>query len=251
MLADSTRRLIEAAGVAVLGAMFAGAVGSVVGVGIPAAVIGGLNGAISGHRRIYGWSCSDGLIAFTLDSTWALPMTGAGLFANAIGLLKKDSGFVPGLSERRNRHVYRKGFMPRKGFAVTLGNVVGGAGDVERPRRAKLITDHEDVHVWQARWFGPFYPVLYVGWTVIGGAVGGARWLIDRRRKGDSLFDTVESAAYFLNPFEWWAYSRDDYWPPKGKVVGFGWQRPCCRPLTEAKPDRPSGLAQVVLESGS
>lgn len=246
MRAGSTRRLVEAAGAAALGAVFAGVVGSAVGVGIPTAVVGGLNGAISGYRRIYGWSCSDGLIAFTLDSTWALPMTSAGLFANAIGLLKNDSGYVPGLSERRNRHVYRRGFMPRRGFAVTLGNVIGGAGDVEQPRRAKLITDHEDVHVWQARWFGPFFPLLYVGWMVLGGVGGVVLWLVDRRRKGDSLFGTVETVAYFLNPFEWWAYSRDGYWPPKGKVVGFGWQRPCCRPLTEAKPGRPSGLAQVV-----
>ena len=247
MLAGNTRRLAEAAGVAALGAVFAGAVGSVVGVGIPAAVVAGLNGAISGYRGIYGWSRFNGLIAFTLDSTWALPMTSAGLFANTIGLHKKGSGYVPELSERRNRHVYRRGFMPRKGFATTLGNVIGGAGDVEQPRRAKLVTDHEDVHVWQARWFGPFYPVLYVGWMALGGVVGAARWLVDRRRQGDSLFDTVESAAYFLNPFEWWAYSRDGYWPPKGKVVGFGWQQPCCRPLTEAKPGRPSGLAQFAV----
>ena len=251
MLNSNTRRLAEAAGVAALGAVLAGAVGSAVGVGIPAAVVGGLNGAISGYRRIYGWSCSDGLIAFTLDSTWALPMTSAGLFAHAIGFIKRDSGkrdsgYVAGLSERRNRHVYRRGFMPRKGFATTLGNVISGAGDVEQPRRAKLITDHEDVHVWQARWFGPLYPLLYVGWMALGGAGGVLRWLVDRRRKGDSLFGTVESAAYYLNPFEWWAYSRDGYWPPKGKVVGFGWQRSCCRPLTEAKPGRPSGLAQFV-----
>ncbi len=251
MLAGSTRRLAEAAGAAALGAGFAGAVGTAVGVGAPAAVVGGLNGAISGYRRIYGWSCSHGLIAFVLDSTWALPMTSAGLVANAIGLLKHDSGYVPALSERRNRHVYRRGYVPRKGFAITLGNVIGGAGDVAQPRRAKLITDHEDVHVWQARWFGPFYPLLYVGWMVLGGVVGAVRWLIAQRRKGDSLFGTVETAAYFLNPFEWWAYSRDGYWPPKGKVVGFGWQRPCCRPLTEAKPGRPSGLAQVVVADPS
>jgi hypothetical protein len=236
MLNSSTRRLAEAAGVAALGAVFAGAVGSAVGVGIPAAVVGGLNGAISGYRRIYGWSCSDGLIAFTLDSTWALPMTSAGLFAHGVGFIKRDSGYVAGLSERRKR----------QGFATTLGNVIGGAGNVEQPRRAKLITDHEDVHVWQARWFGPLYPLLYVGWLALGGAVGAVRWLVDRRHKGDSLSGTVESAAYYLNPFEWWAYSRDGCWPPKGKVVGFGWQRPCCRPLTEAKPGRPSGLVKLV-----
>jgi len=242
MSADSTRRLAEAAGAAALGATFAGAAGALIGAAIPAAVIGGANGAISGWRRVYDWTCSDGLVAFTLDSTWGLAMTGAGLFANTIGLLQRGSGYVPELSERSNRHVYRRGFVPRRGFAVTLGNVIGGAGDIERPRRAKLITDHEDVHVWQARWFGPFYPTLYVGWMLLGGAVGAVRWLVDRRSKGDRLFATVESAAYFLNPFEWWAYSRDDYWPPSGKIADFGWQRPCCAPFAQVRPDRPTGI---------
>ena len=39
------------------------------------------------------------------------------------------------------------------------------------------IDDHEDVHVWQARWFGPLYPVLYVGWLVGAGAVGVVVWM--------------------------------------------------------------------------
>lgn len=239
MFADNTRRLAEAAGVAALGAAFAGAAGAVIGAAVPAAIIGGAHGAISGWRQIYDWSCSHGLVAFTLDSTWNLPMTGAGLFANAIGFAQRDSGYVPELSTRSNRQVYRRGFQPRKGFAVTLGSVICGAGDVERPRRVKLITDHEDVHVWQARWFGPFYPTLYVGWMVLGGAVGAIRWVVDRRRRGDRLFATVESAAYFLNPFEWWAYSRDDYWPPAGKVADFGWQHPCCAPFAQVRPSRP------------
>ena len=89
MFSDSTRRLVEAAGAATLGVVFAGAVGSAVGVAVPAAVIGGLNGAISGWRRTYDWRCSNGLVAFTLDSTWGLPMTGAGLVAQSVGLLRR------------------------------------------------------------------------------------------------------------------------------------------------------------------
>lgn len=245
MNADSTRRLAEAAGVAALGAGFAGTVGASVGFGVASAVVGGLHGAVSGWRRTYDWKCSTGLVAFTLDSTWALPMTAAGLVAQAVGMVSPTGGYVPELSERKNRHVYRRGFRLRKGFAVTIGSVISQAGDIERPRRARLVTDHEDVHVWQARWFGPAYPLLYGGWMVLGGFVGAARWVIDRRRRGDRFTATVESAAYYLNPFEWWAYSRDDYWPPNDKVPGFGWQRPCCAPLTVARPERPSGIAQI------
>ena len=160
-------------------------------------------------------------------------MTSAGLFANAVGLAMPSSGYVPELSYRQNRHVYRRGFMPRKGFAITLGHVIGGAADVESERRRRLITDHEDVHCWQARWFGPLFPVLYGGWMIVGGGVGMVVWLVARRN--DRFTEVVESSAYFLNPFEWWAYSRDGYWPPKGKVEGFGWKRPCCRPLAVAR----------------
>ncbi len=247
MFADSTRRLIEAAGVAALGAAFAGAAGSMIGATVPAAVIGGLNGAISGWRRVYDWQCSHGLVAFTLDSTWALPVTGAGLVAQLVGLVGPSSGYVPELSERNNRHVYRRGFRLRKGFAITVGNVVSQAGDVDRPRRARLVTDHEDVHVWQGRWFGPAYPLLYGGWMVLGGLVGAVRWVVDRRRQGDQLAEVIETAAYYLNPFEWWAYSRDDYWPPGDKVAHFGWRRPCCAPLTVARPGRRSGVAQIRI----
>ncbi|MGB9345079.1 MAG: hypothetical protein WCA90_03505, partial [Ilumatobacteraceae bacterium] len=92
-----------------------------------------------------------------------------------------------------------------------------------------LVTDHEDVHVWQARWFGPFYPLLYGGWMVAGGAAGMAVWAT--RRRSEPFRRVVESCAYYLNPFEWWAYSRDDHWPPSGKVRGLGWRKPVVRPL--------------------
>ena len=125
--------------------------------------------------------------------------------------------------------MYRRGFVPRRGFAITLGNVIGGAGDVEQPRRRRLVTDHEDVHCWQARWLGPIYPMAYVGWSVLAGAIGVVVWVVARR---DQPFTkVVESMAYYLNPLEWWAYSRDDHWPPTGIVAGLGWKRPCCQPL--------------------
>jgi hypothetical protein len=83
--------------------------------------------------------------------------------------------------------------------------------------------------VWQGRWFGPIYPVLYGSWMVVGGAAGMVVWLFGRRSERFST--VVESCAYYLNPFEWWAYSRHGHWPPSGKVAGLGWKRPIVRPL--------------------
>jgi hypothetical protein len=220
---------IEAAAVGALGAAFGAAVGVPLGLAAPFAVVGGVNGAITGWRRVYDWSCSTGVVAFVLDSTWALPMTAAGLASQALGALRGRSGYDPTLSRRSNRMVFRRGFVARRGFVITIGNVVSGAGDTSEPRRRRLVTDHEHVHVWQARWFGPAYPLLYGVWMLGGAVVGAVVWLVWWRSV--PIAKVIESCAYYLNPFEWWAYSRDDHWPPSGKVRGLGWRNPIVRPL--------------------
>jgi hypothetical protein len=232
--------VLEAVATAAAGGVLAGASWSLVGLGWPAAVVGAVNGAIGGVRGIYGWRSLTGPLAFVLDSTWALPMTTGALAAHGVALAQgRRSGYVRQLSTRANRHVYARGLRIRKGFAITIGNVVNGAGEVlASSRRERLVTDHEDVHIWQARWFGPLYPVLYVGWTVAGGAAGAVLWLV--RRRGERLADVVETCGYYLNPFEWWAYSRDDRWPPPHKVAGLGWARPVVRPLSETNCRRPA-----------
>jgi len=228
----------EAAAAAVAGGALGAAAGSLVGLGVPVAVVAGLNGALSGWRRVYAWRSPRGLLAFALDSTWASLTTAAGLVAHVGAAARGRAGYVAALSERQNRHVYARGLEFRRGFAITLGNVVNGAGDVAaRPRRAKLVTDHEDVHVWQARWFGPAYPVLYGGWMAGGALAGVLVWRT--RRRDQPLGKVVESCAYYLNPFEWWAYSRDDHWPPHGKVEHLGWRKPAVRAFATFR-DQPS-----------
>ncbi len=235
----SDRHPGEAVASGIAGAALAGAVGSLVGLAAPAAVVGGLNGIVSGWRGVYDWSSTKGVAAFALDSTWALPTTLSGLVAHAVGTVRGAPGYSEALSRRQNRHVYARGFQPRRRFATTFGNVVNGAGDLSAPRRAKLVTDHEDVHVWQARGFGPLFPVLYVGWSV-GGAVGGAAlWALVRR--DESLSKLVESCAYYLNPFEYWAYSRDAHWPPAGLAASIGPKRPLVRSFT-SRPGAPAGV---------
>jgi hypothetical protein len=224
----SDRSPVEAAAFGVVGGTLGAAFGAPFGLAVPLGAIAATNGVICGWRRVYDWKCSTGALAIVLDSTWAVPMTAAGLASQALGVVRGRPDYDESLSRRANRQVFRRGFVPRRGFAITVGNVISGAGDTSLPRRRRLVTDHEDVHVWQARWFGPLYPVLYGAWMLLGGAAGVVVWAT--RRRGDRLAKVVESCAYYLNPFEWWAYSRDDHWPPSGKIRGLGWRSPIVRP---------------------
>lgn len=223
-IAQLIPRSAEAAAASVAGGAIAGAAWSLVDLdlAVAAAVVGTINGVLAGWRGIYCWRSIRGWVAFVLDSTWALITTAAALFAHAVAALQRRPGnFVPELSERAGRHVYVKGFAPRSGFLTTLGNVVSGAGTGARRRR--VVELHEDVHIWQARWFGPLYPAIYGLWTVLGGAVGAVRWLV--RGRQERLWRVVETTAYYSNPFEWWAYSRQGRWPPPGAIASLTWRR--------------------------
>ncbi len=222
-------RLLEAVAVGVSGGVLGAVVARPLGLAGPVAAIAAANGAVSGWRRIYDWSSVRGRAGFFLDSTWSFTMTGAGLVANAIGTLSPNGGYVAELSERQGRHVFAGGFRPRGRFVVALGNVISGAGDTSRARRRRLIDDHESVHVWQARWLGPLFPIVYVGWSVGGGAIGAVLWAL--RRRDEPFTAVVETCAYYTNPLEWWAYSRDGNWPPSGMVAGLGWRTPIASPL--------------------
>lgn len=235
-------RLAEAAGAAVGGATLGALTTLPVGLPVAGATVGGLNGAIGGWRATYDWRHARGVLAFALDSSWALVTTGAGLIVHGLNVVTRDAGYVSALSERANRHVYRRGFRLRKSFAMTWGNVMNGAGEVDggtaaAERRRRLVTDHEDVHVWQARAFGPIYPALYVGWLVAGGLAGAARWAV---RRDHPLGASMEAWGYYANPFEWWAYSRDANWPPRvlGGRAPLVWKRPAARSLAEVRQTR-------------
>jgi hypothetical protein len=200
------------------------------------AVVAGLNGALCGWRQIYPWLSRRGVLAFVLDSTWASAPVAVGLLAHLAAAATGGGAYEPSLSRRQGHHVYRRGAHLKPGFAFTIGNVISSAGDVDRPRRRKLITDHEAVHVWQARWFGPAYLLLYLGWSAFGALGGVVLWW--RRGRTAPLGKVVESCSYYLNPFEWWAYSRDGLWPPPGLLVGIGWRKPAVRPLADVRVHR-------------
>ena len=187
------------------GAVLGGAALTPLGLGVPGAVVGGLNGFVSGFRRIYDWNRPIGWVAFLLDSTWGLIGTAAALGVHTLNRTRRDHGtYRSDLSERQNRHVYDTGVTVRKHFAMTVGNTVTNLGG-----RRDLLERHEMVHVWQGRLFGPVFPLLYGAWTVLGTLAGAALWIW----RGDGLRRNVDTLAYYHNPFEYFAYRRQDYWP--------------------------------------
>ena len=187
-----------------------------------------LNGVISGAAGIYSWRSPRGWACFALDSTWGLLGVTSGLLLQAANLLHRSPGYLVTMSRRSDRHVYEGGFSVRAGFVLALGNVVsagGGSvglrGDSPRAVRRRCLVDvHEGTHLFQNRFLGPIYVVVYMGWFLVAGAAGLLVGMSADRRNWRRV---VETFAYYNNPFEYWAYRRDDYWPPYGAHPSYVW----------------------------
>ena len=229
-------RVGEAAATTAVGAALAGVTWSIFGLGWPAAIVGGLNGLIGGWRRTYGWRSGRGVVAVLLDSTWAAPMTVSALVAHGVAVFTPArGGYVRALSERQDRHVYAGGLQLRRGFVIALGNTVNNVGrDVAAsPRRQQLVRDHEDLHIWQARWFGPLYPVIYVGWMVLMGPVGAVVWLVSSATPG-AVVQGDRDVRLLHEPVRMVGVQ------PRGQLATgrdgreLGWRRPMVRPVNRA-----------------
>jgi hypothetical protein len=208
----------EAAVTGAAGAILGGATLAPVGLGVPGAIVGGINGIISGRRRIYDWRRPSGWAGFVLDSTWGLIGTGAALGVHALQKLRQDKGsYRTDLSARKGRHVYQTGVTMRRGFAMAVGNTVTNLGAGES--RIELLERHEMLHVWQARLFGPLFPLLYGGWTVAGYLLGAVTGL----RTGRGVRRIADTFGYYNNPFEYAAYRRQGVWPPPDADPVYAW----------------------------
>lgn len=175
------------------------------------AIMGGMNGLVSGIHGIYDWTSIDGWFAFISDSTWNLFGTSLGNVVHIINLFYKDANYRDDLSHRQNRHVYEGGFALKEDFAFTQGNVISNAGLGQGAAgiNTAFLADHETLHIWQQRFFGPLFQATYIVWAVGGFIVGTVTWFFHTDENWGSL---VETAAYYDNPFEYWAYSNDNNW---------------------------------------
>jgi hypothetical protein len=159
---------------------------------------------------IYAWRTWQGWVAFVLDHTWGLAGTAIGLLLHLVNLMwPGERRYVADLSRGQNRYVYDGGFGFGR-YAFTQGPVVsnlnGARGD---------LVDHETLHVWQSRLFGPLFQATYVAWFVLGTLVG---TLVAPFAK-QSWYQTVTDIAYLDNPWETWAYRRGGH-PRRGR---FSW----------------------------
>lgn len=160
--------------------------------------------------NIYDFRGWRGWAAFLMDYTWGAAGTALGYGLQLVNEVMPDSGYDAVLSRRAGAHVYRGGIgIP--GFVTTLGNVTTSLGT--GPEADSLMLDHEMVHVWQSRLFGPLFPLSYAGWMAAGFVVATGYWLFHRNQNWSSL---VQAAGYYDNPWEVWAYANHRNWPPPG-----------------------------------
>lgn len=219
-------RIGEALVVGVVGGAIAWGAGWVVsgssaGFGTICATSGLANGAVSGYAGIYRWTHSRGWLSFLLDSSWALLGTTLGLLiVHLPNAFWSDPRYRSDLCHRKDFHLYERGMSLDRGFAFTAGNVTSNAGTLDGFVRFTYVMRHERFHVVQNRIFGPLFQIAYLLWTLGGTVIGLVVWLTDRN---EALSALIRTAAYYDNPFEYWAYRNDENWPPADMNTKLAW----------------------------
>jgi len=179
-------------------------------------VVGGSNGAVSGYKHIYQWHQPLGWLAFFADSTWAILGTAVTIILLLFRPLSRTALYQRAYSHRQNRWIYEGGFGLGP-LSQTFGSLAritprqlipAEMGDLEAIFRAAV--QHETLHIWQNRLFGPVLYVSYLLWIPLGIVMGGLLGCFVKQPLLLSIFDM----AYYNNPWEAWAWRW--YGPPKG-----------------------------------
>jgi len=175
---------------------------------VAAGGIGLLNGVIAALLGIYKWSSPVGWLAFLLDHTWGLVGTTIAMLLHTVNLFWFGGRkYNDSLSRGKNRYLYDGGF-GFSGYAFTQGLVTSNFNN----STGNKLVEHETLHIWQSRAFGPLFQATYGVWFLVGAIVG---TFVSLGRK-QSWYQTVTDIAYLDNPWETWAYKIGGT-PRKGK----------------------------------
>jgi hypothetical protein len=159
--------------------------------------VAGLNALVAALMGVYAWSSVIGWLAFFLDHSWAIVGTAIALLLHFVNLFWLGGRqYNDSLSRGSNRFVYDGGF-GFSDFAFTQGLVTSNL----QMHHGNLV-DHETLHVWQSRLFGPVFQLTYITWFVVGAIVGTVVSIFAKQ----SWYQTVVDIAYLDNPWETWAY---------------------------------------------
>ena len=169
----------------------------VAGVG---ALVGGVYSIVAFARGIYGWGPLS-ILGYLLDMSWSLPNSAASLLVwlPACAIAGGDFNEPDDNSRRSGTFVYQEN--PRGGgyAATTIGTVIAGGW-----------CSHEEMHVWQARLFGPFYLPAY-----------GLSWVLNLLfRLCTGKVEELALQAYYRVCFEDWAYAAGS---TSGGDISWGW----------------------------
>ncbi|MGL5857035.1 MAG: toxin TcdB middle/N-terminal domain-containing protein [Angustibacter sp.] len=179
------------------------------GVLLSAAAVGiFVNSIASGAMQIYDWGSWTGWASFLVDYSWGLVGTAlGGLLITTNLFYGSGAKYQEGLSRRQNRHVYDGGFGFGT-FAFTQGNVVSNLDG----RHGDLL-DHEGLHTFQSRLFGPIFQATYVAWLAVGAVLAVVIFGPIAAANGESYGGAIMDVAYRDNPWEAWAYCSENPTP--------------------------------------
>ena len=196
MSASGVAGLVQGLAVALFGALLGGLLGGVVGAVIGLVILGLFAipyGRAVAQGQMYAGDAL-GIWRFVLDASWSVPNTAAGAIYYGVHRLTGNTHDVT--KTKGSGAIWLvKGVVPK--YATTIGTVKAGSNE--------YIDDHEMIHVFQARLFGPLY-LIGVGLNYVVATIL-PYWLLFKNRRKITGFGSYFEDGVYPNVWnELWAY---------------------------------------------
>ena len=196
MSASGVAGLVQGLAVALFGALLGGLLGGVVGAVIGLVILGLFAipyGRAVAQGQMYAGDAL-GIWRLVLDASWSVPNTAAGAIYYGVHRLTGNTHDVT--KTKGSGAIWLvKGVVPK--YATTIGTVKAGSNE--------YIDDHEMIHVFQARLFGPLY-LIGVGLNYVVATIL-PYWLLFKNRRRITGFGSYFEDGVYPNVWnELWAY---------------------------------------------